>query len=89
MAGVDMAKKLPGINELIFVLNSGSSSLKFGMYYRGASDEEAQRPPGKGQLCGDKLPTVTASASADIQQRFWSLREKTGLAQLCNRRGRC
>ena len=41
MAGVDMAEKLPGKNELIFVLNSGSSSLKFGMYYRGASDEEA------------------------------------------------
>ncbi len=28
-------------DDLIFVLNSGSSSLKFGMYYRGASDEEA------------------------------------------------
>ena len=41
MAGVDMAEKLPGKNRLIFVLNSGSSSLKFGMYYRGASDEEA------------------------------------------------
>src|SRR5579864_1311718 len=41
MAGIDMPEKLPGKNRLIFVLNSGSSSLKFGMYYRGASDEEA------------------------------------------------
>ena len=28
-------------NELVFVLNSGSSSLKFGLYRRGKSDEEA------------------------------------------------
>ena len=28
-------------SELILVLNSGSSSLKFGVYYRGASDEQA------------------------------------------------
>ncbi len=31
----------PPKNDLIFVLNSGSSSLKFGVYHRGASDEEA------------------------------------------------
>lgn len=36
-----MAEKLPRKDDLIFVLNSGSSSLKFGMYYWGASDEEA------------------------------------------------
>jgi acetate kinase len=41
MAGLGMAEKLPPEDDLIFVLNSGSSSLKFGMYYRGASDEEA------------------------------------------------
>jgi acetate kinase len=29
-----------GKGDLILVLNSGSSSLKFGVYYRGASDEE-------------------------------------------------
>ena len=29
-----------GKDDLILVLNSGSSSLKFGLYYRGASDEE-------------------------------------------------
>ncbi len=36
-----MVEKLPRKDDLIFVLNSGSSSLKFGMYYRGASDEAA------------------------------------------------
>jgi acetate kinase len=41
MAGLGMVGKLPKKDDLIFVLNSGSSSLKFGMYYRGASDEEA------------------------------------------------
>jgi acetate kinase len=42
MAGVDMAEKLERKDDLIFVLNSGSSSLKFGVYARGASDEEAR-----------------------------------------------
>ncbi len=37
-----MVEKLPLKDDLIFVLNSGSSSLKFGMYYRGARDEEAR-----------------------------------------------
>lgn len=41
MAGVDMVENLSRKDDLIFVLNSGSSSLKFGVYYRGASDEEA------------------------------------------------
>src|SRR6266478_7540523 len=41
MAGLGMVEKLPLKDDLIFVLNSGSSSLKFGIYYRGASDEEA------------------------------------------------
>jgi acetate kinase len=41
MAGLGMGEKLTGKDDLIFVLNSGSSSLKFGMYCRGASDEEA------------------------------------------------
>jgi len=42
MAGLGMVEKLPLKDDLIFVLNSGSSSLKFGMYYRGARDEEAR-----------------------------------------------
>ena len=41
MAGLGMVEKLPRKDDLILVLNSGSSSLKFGVYYRGASDEEA------------------------------------------------
>ena len=32
-------EKLAGKDDLILVLNSGSSSLKFGVYYRGANDE--------------------------------------------------
>jgi acetate kinase len=41
MARVNMDEKRSREDDLIFVLNSGSSSLKFGMYYRGASDEQA------------------------------------------------
>jgi acetate kinase len=40
MAGVDMEEELAGKDDLILALNSGSSSLKFGLYYRGATDEE-------------------------------------------------
>jgi acetate kinase len=35
-----MAENLAGKDDLILVLNSGSSSLKFGIYRRGTSDEE-------------------------------------------------
>jgi len=35
-----MVETRAGKDDLILVLNSGSSSLKFGIYYRGASDEE-------------------------------------------------
>jgi acetate kinase len=41
MAGLDMVENLSRKDGLIFVLNSGSSSLKFGIYQRGTSDEEA------------------------------------------------
>ncbi len=40
MAGVGIVETQAGKDELILVLNSGSSSLKFGIYSRGASDEE-------------------------------------------------
>jgi len=40
MAGVGMEEELAGKDDLILALNSGSSSLKFGIYYRGATDEE-------------------------------------------------
>jgi acetate kinase len=39
LAGVAMGEKLTP-RDLVFVLNSGSSSLKVGVYYRGASDEQ-------------------------------------------------
>jgi acetate kinase len=40
MAGLAMAELLARKDGLILVLNSGSSSLKFGVYRRGVSDEE-------------------------------------------------
>jgi acetate kinase len=40
MAGVGVEEELAGKDNLILVLNSGSSSLKFGVYRRGATDEE-------------------------------------------------
>src|SRR5882762_10305255 len=40
MAGVGMEEELAGKDDLILALNSGSSSLKFGIYYRGATDEQ-------------------------------------------------
>jgi acetate kinase len=40
MGKVSMVEERAGKRDLILVLNSGSSSLKFGVYYRGATDEE-------------------------------------------------
>jgi acetate kinase len=40
MAGKSMTEEALQKNDLILVLNSGSSSLKFGVYQRGAKDEE-------------------------------------------------
>ncbi len=40
MAGVGILEEFSREDDLILVLNSGSSSLKFGVYYRGARDEE-------------------------------------------------
>jgi acetate kinase len=41
MARVEMMQELALRDDLILALNSGSSSLKFGVYYRGANDEKA------------------------------------------------
>lgn len=41
MAGLVVMEGLPRKDDLVLVVNSGSSSLKFGLYYRGANDEEA------------------------------------------------
>jgi acetate kinase len=40
VGGVAAVPSSPGKDDLILALNSGSSSLKFGVYARGASDEE-------------------------------------------------
>jgi len=41
MGGVDAVSESGGKEDLILVLNSGSSSLKFGLYSQGEEDEEA------------------------------------------------
>ncbi|HEY4840290.1 MAG TPA: acetate/propionate family kinase [Candidatus Acidoferrales bacterium] len=41
MAGIGRVEKLEDKNDFILALNSGSSSLKFGVYTHGANDEEA------------------------------------------------
>jgi acetate kinase len=41
MAWIGIMEMSAGKDNLVLVLNSGSSSLKFGLYYRGADDEEA------------------------------------------------
>jgi acetate kinase len=41
MAGIDRVEKVEDKNDLVLVLNSGSSSLKFGVYTQGPSDEDA------------------------------------------------
>ena len=40
MAGIGIVEGLTRKEDLILVLNSGSSSLKFGIYYHGTTDEE-------------------------------------------------
>jgi acetate kinase len=49
MAGIAIVEILPGKDDLILALNSGSSSLKFGLYSRGAGDS-------------DEKPLLTGSA---------------------------
>ena len=40
MGGIGVAAELVKKDDLVLALNSGSSSLKFGLYFRGAADEE-------------------------------------------------
>jgi acetate kinase len=73
-----MVEKLPLKDDLIFVLNSGSSSLKFGIYYRGASDEEALltgSADGIGQSNGTL--NVRSSAGKSLVQRESILESQT------------
>jgi acetate kinase len=78
MAGLGMVEKPPLKDDLIFVLNSGSSSLKFGIYYRGASDEEALltgSADGIGQSNGTL--NVRSSAGNSLVQREGILESQT------------
>jgi acetate kinase len=78
MAGLGMVEELPLKDDLIFVLNSGSSSLKFGIYYRGASDEEALltgSADGIGQSNGTL--NVRSSAGNSLVQREGILESQT------------
>jgi acetate kinase len=73
-----MVEELPLKDDLIFVLNSGSSSLKFGIYYRGASDEEALltgSADGIGQSNGTL--NVRSSAGNSLVQREGILESQT------------
>jgi len=78
MAGLGMVEKLPLKDDLIFVLNSGSSSLKFGIYYRGASDEEALLT-GSADGIGKSNGTlnVRSSAGKSLVQREGILESQT------------
>jgi len=78
MAGLGMVEKLPLKDDPIFVLNSGSSSLKFGIYYRGASDEEALLT-GSADGIGKSNGTlnVRSSAGKSLVQREGILESQT------------
>ncbi|HXR15328.1 MAG TPA: acetate/propionate family kinase [Terriglobales bacterium] len=70
MAGIEMAEDLIAKDGLILALNSGSSSLKFGIYRRGASDEEALLT-GSAEGIGRANGTlhIRASDGASLAQR--------------------
>jgi acetate kinase len=77
MAGIDRVEKLEIKTDLILVLNSGSSSLKFGVYSPGASDQEALltgSADGIGRdtgtlkvLSGDGKPLITRENTSESQ----------------------
>ena len=65
-----MAKELAGEDGLILALNSGSSSLKFGVYRRGATDEEpvlSGSADGIGR--GDGALLIRSSDGSSLLQR--------------------
>jgi acetate kinase len=77
MAGIIRVENSQNKNNLILVLNSGSSSLKFGVYSRGANDEEpllTGSADGIGHtdgtlriLSGDGAPLVTRENISESQ----------------------
>jgi len=62
MAGIGIVEGLTRKEDLILVLNSGSSSLKFGIYYHGATDEEPLLT-GSADCTGRSNGTLTIRAS--------------------------
>src|SRR6266851_991096 len=66
MAGVDFVEELPRKDDLILVLNSGSSSLKFGIYHRGAKDEEPMALDGVTAHYTSVLPAEGRSCSVKV-----------------------
>ena len=70
MAGVGIVEGLTRKEDLILVLNSGSSSLKFGIYYHGATDEEPLLTGGADCIgrSNDAL-TIRASDGKPLLQR--------------------
>jgi acetate kinase len=77
MAGISGVEKLDDKRDLILVLNSGSSSLKFGVYAKDADDEKPQltgSADGIGRntgtlkiLSGDGKPLVTRENTSESQ----------------------
>src|SRR3984893_7209584 len=62
MAGIGIVEGLTRKEDLILVLNSGSSSLKFGIYYKGATDE-VPLLTGSADCIGRSNGTLTIRAS--------------------------
>src|SRR5258708_12546878 len=62
MAGIGIVEGLTRKQDLILVLNSGSSSLKFGIYYHGATDE-VPLLTGSADCIGRSNGTLTIRAS--------------------------
>jgi acetate kinase len=62
MAGIGIVEGLTRKEDLILVLNSGSSSLKFGIYYQGATDE-VPLLTGSADCIGRSNGTLTIRAS--------------------------
>src|SRR6202140_1984305 len=62
MAGIGIVEGLTRKEDLILVLNSGSSSLKFGIYYHGATDE-VPLLTGSADCIGRSNGTLTIRAS--------------------------
>jgi acetate kinase len=85
-----MSEKLPRKDDLIFVLNSGSSSLKFGLYRRGASDrattdEVAMDQAVTDEVLTDEVALLTGSADG-IGHSNGTLRVRSSTGEILAKR---